>query len=312
MRDTFIEALIQQMEVDDSIILLTADLGFGVLDAIESKFPDRLLNVGISEQNMISVAAGMALEGLTIVAYSIGNFPTLRCLEQLRNDVGYHQANVKVVSVGAGFSYGPLGMSHHAVEDIAIMRALPGFDVVVPSSHLEVTACTNEILRAEGPAYLRLDKSVMLEGSSFQMGVERGKLRKILAGDDISIIGVGGVMSEAAKATEILLEAGISSAMYTVPFIEPLSLDEFLKEGCASRPIFTIEEHTITGGLGSKLIELLTDQGIQIRGVRRLGLPRKYVSLVGSQQYLRRHFGLDAYSIADLIAQTLRTSADPI
>lgn len=298
------------MHVDDSIMVLTADLGFGVLDQIESQFPDRLLNVGISEQNMISVATGMALEGLTVVAYSIGNFPTLRCLEQLRNGVGYHGANVKVVSVGAGFSYGALGMSHHAVEDISIMRALPGFDVVVPSSNFEVASCTAEILRNEGPVYLRLDKSVMPEDSLSEVQVERGKLRKVANGSDIVLLGAGGVMGEALKAAEILQRSGISSTIFTVPFVEPLSLDEFIKSDLDSRPIFTIEEHTISGGLGSKIMELFNDFHFKVGGLQRIGLPRAYTSLVGSQAYLRQHYGLDSDSIADAVVHILKNNSD--
>ena len=162
MRNTFINELEKLAVVDPSIYLLTGDLGFGVLNSFSENLPKQFINVGISEQNMTAVAAGLALEGNAVYTYSIGNFPSLRCLEQIRNDICYPNANVKIISVGAGLSYGQLGMSHHATEDMAIMRALPNMRVFSPADPQEAIAVLKEVSQVPGPAYIRLEKQIML------------------------------------------------------------------------------------------------------------------------------------------------------
>jgi transketolase len=297
VRDVFVEALIEEMRVRNDIFLLTADLGFGVLHKVEDEFPNRFLNVGIAEQNMASVAAGMAMEGLTVVCYSIGNFPTLRCLEQLRNDIGYHKANVKVVTVGGGFSYGPLGMSHHATEDLSILRALPNFDVIVPSSMWEVAQCVRVMFEVDGPAYLRLDKSNMPDDSAATSELVRGEIRCVRSGTDVALVGCGGVMGNAIDAAVKLEREGISVAVFTVPFVEPLDFASFVSNGLTQAVVVTIEENALAGGLGSKILELFADAGRQTSGLRRIGLKRAYESTVGSQEFLRERHGLDTESI---------------
>src|SRR5712691_3932084 len=155
MRNAFFRALYALAERDERIHLVVGDLGFGVVEPFAERFPERFLNVGVAEQNMTGVEAGLALCGAVVFTYSIGNFPTLRCLEQIRNDICYHEANVKVVSVGGGFSYGSLGMSHHATEDLAIMRALPGMVVVAPGDPIEAACATRAVAAYDGPCYLR-------------------------------------------------------------------------------------------------------------------------------------------------------------
>lgn len=158
MRDTFVRTLIDLARKDPNIELVTGDLGFGVLKPFWETLPNQFLNAGIAEQNMTTVAAGMALSGKTVFTYSIGNFPTLRCLEQIRNDCAYHQANVKIVCVGGGFVYGALGMSHQATEDIAVMRALPDVAVLCPGDLVEAEAATKAIADYPGTCYLRLGR----------------------------------------------------------------------------------------------------------------------------------------------------------
>ena len=158
MRKTFITTLLALAEADPDIWLLNADLGFSFLEPFAERFPGRYLNVGVAEQNMIGVATGLALSGAKVFAYSIANFPTLRCLEQIRNDVCYHRAHVVVVAVGAGFAYGSQGYTHHAIEDLAVMRALPGMRVGVPGNRHETKALVTHFAREPGPAYLRLGR----------------------------------------------------------------------------------------------------------------------------------------------------------
>ena len=158
MRNTFVRTLIELAKKDKNIELITGDLGFGVLKPFWEQCPDQFTNAGIAEQNMTTVAAGMALEGKTVFTYSIGNFPTLRCLEQIRNDCAYHNVNVKVVCIGGGFVYGSLGMSHQATEDLAIMRALPDVVVMAPGDLVEAEECTKAIAAYDGTCYLRLGR----------------------------------------------------------------------------------------------------------------------------------------------------------
>ena len=159
MRDHFVKRLCELAESDRRITLITGDLGFGVLNEFRQRFPRQFINAGIAEQNMTGLATGMALEGRIVFTYSIGNFSTLRCLEQIRNDACYHEANVKIVSVGGGFSYGALGISHHATEDLAIMRSLPGLTVVSPCGLWEAVQAAEAVTRTPGVCYVRIDKS---------------------------------------------------------------------------------------------------------------------------------------------------------
>jgi len=159
MRNIFINTLCDLAEKAEDVFLLCGDLGYSVLDTFAEKFPNRCLNVGISEQNMITVASGLSAEGYNVFCYSIGNFPTLRCMEQIRYDVCYHNANVKVVAVGAGYAYGPLGVSHHTTEDIAMLRSLPGMLLCSPADPIEARLAADFMVRKNGPGYVRINKS---------------------------------------------------------------------------------------------------------------------------------------------------------
>src|SRR5438132_8604820 len=159
MRDAFVDSLGLAAAADRRVMVVTGDLGFGVLDRFATQCPDQYLNVGVAEQNLTGVATGLALDGHIVFTYSIANFPTLRCLEQIRNDACYHDANVKVVAIGGGFSYGPLGMSHHATEDLAILRALPNMTVVPPGDDSAAGCATTPLMNTRGTSHLRLDRS---------------------------------------------------------------------------------------------------------------------------------------------------------
>ena len=204
MRDTFVKTLVNLAKEDKNIELITGDLGFGVLKPYWETVPDQFTNAGIAEQNMTSVAAGMALEGKTVFTYSIGNFPTLRCLEQIRNDCAYHHANVKIVCVGGGFVYGSLGMSHHATEDIAVMRALPDVVVMCPGDLVEAEEATKAIAKYQGTCYLRLgrggEKRIHEKVDNFEIG----KAIKIKESDKkkIAIFSTGAILDEASEAVK--------------------------------------------------------------------------------------------------------------
>ena len=225
MRDTFVRTLFELAKEDRNIELVTGDLGFGVLKPFWEALPDQFINAGIAEQNMTTVAAGMALEGKNVFTYSIGNFPTLRCLEQIRNDCAYHNANVKIVCVGGGFVYGSLGMSHHATEDIAVMRALPDVVVMCPGDLVEAEAATKAIAKHHGTCYLRLgrggEKRIHKELKNFEIG----KAIPVRFGERIAVFSTGAIFEEVEEACNLLAAEGIYPTVYTFPTVKPIDAE---------------------------------------------------------------------------------------
>ncbi len=305
MRDTFVRTLIALAKENPNIELITGDLGFGVLKPFWERLPDQFINAGIAEQNMTSAAAGMALEGKTVFTYSIGNFPTLRCLEQIRNDCAYHGANVKIVCVGGGFVYGSLGMSHHATEDIAVMRALPGVAVLCPGDLVEAEEATKAIAKYPGTCYLRLGRGGEKRIHDHIDNFEIGKAIKIHDGEKIAIFSTGAIFEEVADAEAILAEHDIYPAVYTFPTVKPI--DRAVIARCAADfdMIVTVEEHNIVGGFGSAVAEVLAELPERAR-LLRIGIHDTYSSIVGSQKYLRSQFGLDSGGIATQVLEALQ------
>jgi len=301
MRDKFVATLHTLAERDKNIILITGDLGFGVLKGFWEAFPDQFINAGISEQAMTGMATGMALEGKTVFTYSIGNFPTLRCIEQIRNDCAYHNANVKIVCVGGGFVYGSLGMSHHATEDLAVMRALPNIAVMAPGDLVEAECATKAIYHHPGTCYLRLgrggEKRIHKKIDNFQIG----KAIKIQEGQEIAIFSTGAIFDEAQEACEILKKSGIMPAMYTFPTVKPID-EETIRECAASYDlIVTVEEHNIMGGFGSAVAEVVSELRSYRASLVKIGLNDTYSCIVGTQKYLRDYYGMSAGKIAQKI-----------
>jgi len=298
MRDSFIKRVTQLAARDPRIMLLTGDLGFGVLTEYAKAFPRQYLNVGVAEQNMTGLATGLALEGRIVFTYSIANFPTLRCLEQIRNDACYHGANVKVVAIGGGFSYGALGISHHATEDLSIMRSLPEITVVSPGDRWEAEEATESVAFTPGACYLRLDKSFAPETHQPDDPFTLGRARLARAGNDLTLIATGGILGVALRvadrlAEELLIECRVLS-MHTISPID----HEAIRAACAQTAgIVTLEEHTVRGGLGSAVAEVCMDEHLLPRLFRRLGLRAGFSSIVGDQQYLRTVYGLDGESV---------------
>ena len=298
MRNAFIGRLMELAAIRKDIVLVTGDLGFGVLDDFEKKFPSQYLNAGVAEQNMTAVATGMALEGHTAFTYSIGNFPTLRCLEQIRNDACYHGASVKIVSVGGGFSYGQLGMSHHATEDISIMRALPGIVVCAPGTAYETGCVIDAVVNMPGPAYLRLERAAPGFEDGPEVPFEFSRARALRQGDAITLICTGGVVAEAAFAADALSAANIHCRVLSIHSLKPLDTEAILQAARQTGGIITVEENTILGGLGAAVAECCMEAGVMPRRFLRLGIRDEYVAVVGDQSYLRKHVGIDRETIA--------------
>lgn len=305
MRDTFVRTLVELAKEDKNIELITGDLGFGVLKPFWETVPDQFTNAGIAEQNMTTVAAGMALEGKTVFTYSIGNFPTLRCLEQIRNDCAYHNANVKVVCIGGGFVYGSLGMSHQATEDLAILRALPDVVVMAPADLVEAEECTKALAAYPGTAYLRLGRGGEKRIHDYIENFQIGKAIKVRDGRRIAIFSTGAIFEEVNAAYQVLIGKGYDPAVYTFPTVKPLDKDVI--EECAREfeVIVTCEEHNIIGGFGSAVAEIMAEMKEKKAYLLRIGLNDEYSIKVGNQNYLRQQYGMDSKSIVEKIEDTI-------
>lgn len=307
MRDTVIRTLIELGKEDKNIELITGDLGFGVLKNFWETLPDQFINAGIAEQNMTGVAAGLALEGKKVFTYSIGNFPTLRCLEQIRNDCAYHNANVNVICVGGGYVYGSLGMSHHATEDIAILRALPDVTVICPGDPNEAALAVKKIANTEGTCYLRLGRGgekTVNNIKEFEIG-KAYKLRDIKElPKKVAIFSTGAILEETSLACDMLEEIGIAVEQYSFPTVKPI--DEEVIKDCADRfdNIFTVEEHNIVGGFGSAVAEVMAELDHKAK-LHRIGINDFYCIEVGSQAYLREQVGINADGIVKKVKGVL-------
>jgi len=261
--------------------------------------------VGVAEQNIAGVASGLALEGRTVFTYSIANFATLRCLEQIRNDASYHGANVNVVAMGGGFSYGALGFSHHATEDLAILRALPGVTVVSPSDDWEAGEATLALAKSPGVGYLRLDKSVSGMPAPTNETFQLGKSRTLRQGTSLTLIATGGIVSCALKAAEVLKEKGHECRVISMHTIKPLDNEAILRAATETGGIVTIEEHSIVAGLGGAVAECLMDAGAPTRKFKRVALNAGFTTHVGSQEYLRTIYGIDTASVVTAATELL-------
>ena len=305
MRDAFLDKLTQLAAKDKDIVLLTADLGYGVFEDFESRFPGQYFNVGVAEQNMTGLASGLALEGKKVITYSIGNFPTLRCLEQIRNDACYHDLNITIVASGGGFSYGSLGMSHHTTEDIAILRALPGMVVIAPGTAWESGKATEALIKSEGTGYLRLDKTTAQVDNKSQFSI--GSSIRYKDGNDITLLTTGGILSDAIQAAELLHEQGVAAGVVSLHTIKPIDKDAIITAANKTGGIVTIEEHNIDGGLGSAVAEVCMDRGVIPKVFLRIGLDNKYSSIVGTQKYLKECYGMNQTAIVKKVLNLLGT-----
>ncbi len=302
MRDAFVRALMREMESSPKTLLVTGDLGFGVLRPVKEAFGDRLINAGIAEQSMVGLAAGLSAAGWKVVVYSIGNFPTLRPLEQIRNDCAYHGADVKIVCVGGGFVYGSLGMTHHATEDMAVMRAIPGITCFAPGDPEEAEAAARAMFALRGPCYLRIGRSS--EPRIHEKPLEGWKIPDSVLcreGKDLALFSSGGILPEVMGAAELLEEKGIRAEVRSFPCFKPLD-GEAVRAAARRFPlIVTVEEHTVVGGFGGAVCEAAAESPASCR-ILRLGLEDTFSTVVGDQQYLRKYYGIDREAIAEKAA----------
>ena len=296
MRDAFVERLIELAREDESIEFLTGDLGFGVLRPFKNEFPDRFHNVGIAEQLLIEMATGMTMAGKKVICYSIGNFPVLRCLEQIRNDAVYGGANVKIVEIGGGYTYGQLGMSHNATEDMAVLLSIPGITIYTPSDKYEARLVTELMLKQQGTTMLRLERpDARIIHNDPILGYKPGDMIKGLNGKGTAVLSYGGI---AVIAKEVAHEKGF--AFYSFPMLKPLNEQAIVAELSGYDRVIVIEEHSMRGGLGS-IIESMFAGKEKHPIVLKFGLPDEYAPVIGSQDYMRDYVGLSKDKLLEVI-----------
>jgi transketolase len=306
MRSLLNKILLEIAEKNEHLYMIVADIGYGEVERFAQRFPDRFVNVGVSEQNMADVACGVALEGNIAITYTIANFSTLRCLEQIRNDVCYHRANVKIVSVGGGVAYGALGISHHATEDLAIMRSLPDMVVIAPADFAEAGAAIRAMIEYQGPVYFRCGRKNEPPLHTAAIDFRIGKAIRVCEGSDITLISTGTVSYRVMQAAELLKTRGIRARMLSMHTIKPLDVEAVLAAARETEAMVTVEEHTILGGLGGAVAEVLAESGVGIP-FKRIGLPDTYVHVVGSQHWLLDRFGFSPVAIADTAQRVCRS-----
>jgi len=296
MRNAFIDELVAHAEVQSSIALVVGDLGYSVIEPFADRFPERFINAGVAEQNMMGLAAGMASEGYHVFVYSIGNFPTFRCAEQVRNDVDYHQLPVTIVAVGGGLAYGPLGYSHHTVQDYALMRSLPHMLIAAPGDPMEVRACMRYLIRHPQPSYLRLAKAgepcYHVEVPEITPGqwTAVGKRPAAATGEDILLTtGAGlGIAMQWQQAGHYA-----SHRITTLPLWSQAAKARQPQQVGAARQVVSVEDHLIDGGFGSWLLEAVINEGGLSERVRIRGLKPEVCGMVGSQATLNAVGGLE-------------------
>lgn len=304
MRNAFIKALEEETRKNKNVFFVTGDLGYSVIEKFQKKFPNQFLNAGVAEQDMTGIAAGLASTGKIVFTYSIGNFSTLRCLEQVRNDVCYHNLNVKVVAVGGGLQYGALASTHHAVEDLAIMRALPNMVVLAPGDRVEADLATRAAIAQKGPCYLRLSaepRAIHVKPPRFTIG----KAITMREGKDICLISTGSMLATALDTADLLKKSGIRAAVLSMHTVKPIDRGAILRAAKKTGRIVTIEEHSVIGGLGGAVAEVLAVSGARA-ALEIVGVNDQFAKKVGSRDFLRQTFGLTPAAIAAKIRRARR------
>lgn len=305
-RGVFGQAVLSIAADHPNLIVLSADLGNSSgLDRFKTSFPEQFLNVGIAEQNMIGIAAGLAKEGHNVFATSFAPFIAMRAAEQIRMNLGYMELNVKAVAIGSGLSMGFLGNSHYGIEDAAIMRAIPNMTIVCPADCTEIVKTVNAAASFAGPMYIRLtggpnNPPVYQEDYEFVFG----KAIRLCEGDDVAIIATGSMVHEAREAASSLSNQGITATVVNMHTLKPLDTTMVDSISRAHKLIVTVEEHSVVGGLGSAVAEYLSSRKYRPRHLM-LGIPDSFIK-AGDYRFMLDKLGLIGPKIAASIATFLQ------
>jgi transketolase len=310
VRREFVEALVELAEQDERALLLTGDLGYMALEPFAERFPQRFFNAGVAEQNMVGLATGLAEAGFTPFVYSIATFASMRPYEFVRNGPVLHDLPVRVVGMGGGLDYGSNGLTHYALEDVALMRAQPGMTVIVPADSEQASAAVRVTPDVDGPLYLRLEKdTTSIPGLDGRFALGRAQL--LGSGEDVALVAMGGVAREAIKASELLAEQGLGATVAVVSSVAPAPADD-LAELLGRVPLaVTVEAHYVTGGLGSLVSEIVAERGLECRVVR-CGVRSVPAGRTGSRDALYELHGLTGARIAETASETIMSSRLPV
>ena len=306
MRNAFADELTKLGDKDPRIVMLSGDIGNRLFDKFKARHPSRFFNCGVAEANMMGVAAGMAMNGLRPVAYTITPFVTTRCLEQIRTDVCYQEAPVTIVAVGAGLSYSGLGPTHHSCEDISFLRSIPNMVVICPGDAFEVRAALRAAMQQDHPVYIRMGKKgePVVHPSSIE-NFQIGKAITVSDGTDVCLLSTGNMLPEAIEAARKLKEQGISAQVVSFHTVKPLD-QACLKDAFARfKLVATIEEHSLIGGFGAAVSEWLADTRTGNQNFMRFGTPDAFFKQSGEQEYAREALGLTGHQIAEKIVHAL-------
>ena len=306
MRREFVEALVELAELDERTLLLTGDLGYMALEPFAGRFPDRFFNVGVAEQNMVGMATGLAEAGFTPFVYSIATFVSMRPYEFIRNGPVLHKLPVRVVGIGGGLDYGANGMTHHALEDIALMRTQPGMTVIVPADSEQTSTAVRATRAIKGPVYLRLEKeTVAVPGLDGRFTL--GRAQMLGSGVDVAIIAMGGVAREVVRAAELLAERGLESTVAVISSVSPAPLDDLAELLQRVRLAVTVEAHYVSGAVGSLVCEVVAERGLECQVVR-CGVRKVQRGLTGSRDSLHKLHGLTGAQIAETALQAIMSN----
>ena len=304
MRTAFIEEVTKLAEKNKNVWLLTGDLGFSVFDDFQKKFLKRYLNVGVAEQNLISIAAGLAMSGKKVFVYSISTFLTMRPFEQIRNDICYQNLPVCLVGGGSTFSYSTAGCTHFPLEDLGLMRMLPNMAVGVPGDSHEVRALIKAAYRRSGPTYIRIAKKGEPVVHAKDDRIIFGKAVKVSDGNDASILVCGRQLPNALAAASILKKTNIKCRVLSFHTIKPLDIATIVKAARETKGLITVEEHLLSGGFGSAVVEVLADKKIFVP-LARIGITDEFPKKVGNQEYFLKRYKLTPHGIANMVKEVL-------
>lgn len=304
MRNAFADEVTKLATQDPRVVLLSGDIGNKLFDNLKKVDADRFYNCGIAEGNMMGVAAGMALSGLRPIVYTITPFTTTRCFEQIRVDACYHHAPVIIVGTGAGLSYAELGPTHHSLEDMAILRTLPGMTVLAPCDANELRGALRAALRHHGPVYIRIGKKG--EPKIFEDVPELtiGKVALIRRGTEVALLSTGTMMPEVLTVADRLASQGISAEVVSVHSVKPLDTQYLRDAAQRFRLLVTVEEHGVIGGLSGAVAEWRSATNCSVHHMS-FGTPDAFMHEVGTQEYARNKYGLVAENIAEKITAAL-------
>jgi len=305
MKNIFSTTLFTLAKKDKRIILLNGDLGYGVLENFIDKLPGQYFNCGVAEQNMTGIAAGLAIEGKIPVIYSAIPFVTMRNFEQIRNDICYQHLNVKIVGVGAGFYYGPYGHTHHAVEDIGILRVLPEMTILAPGDITETRLATRALIEHIGPCYIRLGRADQVSVYDKDPIFQIGKGITVKNGKDITIFATSTMVHDGVRVSHALEDQRVSTRLVSMHTIKPLDVRLIRKCIHETKAIFTLEEHSVIGGLGSAVAEVIAEYGKPVV-FKRIGIPDRFTNVIGLEEYMKRANGLTVRQITRTIQSVLK------